>query len=456
MDGPRFCQIQAIGGVAHMKLNARLIMSTGTAAMGGLTFGFDTAMIAGTIHGLSQRYQLSPTALGATVSCAIWGTVLGGLLSALPGERFGARNCLRFGAALYFIAAIGSATSWSWTSLLVFRFIGGLGIGAITVFGPMYIADISPALWRGRLVRCFQLAIVTGILLAYASNFAVGLLQLGTIEWRWQMAVAVAPALLFFLALFGIPPSPAWLVKRGRIQEARNALQQIREEDCERKLLAIERSLDYERQQKSTKLFTRRHRLPIFLALSVGIFNQFSGINAILYYLNDIFAKAGFDRVSANAQSIAIGAANLLFTVLAMMLIDRIGRRFLLLIGSAGMAASLAGVATIFYTMRHQETLLWCLIGFIAFFAFSQGTVVWVYLSEVFPTSAREKGQSLGTFSLWLVNAIVAGSFPRIAAASGGAPFVLFSTMMAIQFFVVFFIFPETKGLSLEEVPQYM
>ena len=439
-----------------MKLNSRLIVSTGSAALGGLLFGFDTAMIAGAIHGMSLRYQLSPGALGATVSCAVWGTVLGGLLSAIPGERFGARECLRFGAALYFIAAFGSALSWSWPSLLAFRFIGGLGIGAITVFGPMYIADIAPAQWRGRLVSSFQFAIVTGILLAYASNFAVSQLQLGIAEWRWQMGVAVVPAVLFFIALFAIPRSPAWLVKRGRVDEARSALEQVREQDSERKLLAIQRSVELERKQKSSKLFTRRHRLPIFLALSVGIFNQFSGINAILYYLNDIFAKAGFSRVSANAQSIAIGAANLLFTVLAMTLIDRMGRRFLLLIGSAGMAACLAGVAAIFYTMRHQEILLWCLIGFIAFFAFSQGTVVWVYLSEVFPTSAREKGQSLGTFALWLVNAIVAGIFPRIAAASGGAPFLLFSAMMALQFFVVLFIFPETKGLSLEEVPQYV
>jgi MFS transporter, SP family, arabinose:H+ symporter len=439
-----------------VKLNSRLIVSTGSAALGGLLFGFDTAMIAGAIHGMSLRYQLSPGALGATVSCAVWGTVLGGLLSAIPGERFGARECLRFGAALYFIAAFGSALSWSWPSLLAFRFIGGLGIGAITVFGPMYIADIAPAQWRGRLVSSFQFAIVTGILLAYASNFAVSQLQLGASEWRWQMGVAVVPAVLFFIGLFAIPRSPAWLVKRGRVDEARAALEQVREQDSERKLLAIQRSVELERKQKSSKLFTRRHRLPIFLALSVGIFNQFSGINAILYYLNDIFAKAGFSRVSANAQSIAIGAANLLFTVLAMTLIDRMGRRFLLLIGSAGMAACLAGVAAIFYTMRHQEILLWCLIGFIAFFAFSQGTVVWVYLSEVFPTSAREKGQSLGTFALWLVNAIVAGIFPRIAAASGGAPFLLFSAMMALQFFVVLFIFPETKGLSLEEVPQYV
>jgi sugar porter (SP) family MFS transporter len=439
-----------------VKLSFRLIVSTTGAALGGLLLGFDTAMIAGAIHGLSLRYQLTPVALGATVSCAVWGTVLGGLLSAIPGERFGARACLRVGAALYFVAAAGSALSWNWPSLLAFRFIGGLGIGAITVFGPMYIADIAPAQWRGRLVGSFQFAIVTGILLAYASNFAIGLLHLGASEWRWQMGVAVAPAVLFFLALFGIPCSPAWLVRRGRVNEARVALEQIREADSERKLLAIQRSVELDRKQKNSKLFTRKHRLPIFLALSIGMFNPFSGINAILYYLNDIFAKAGFSRISANAQSIAIGAANLLFTVLAMMLIDRMGRRFLLLIGSAGMAACLAGVAAIFYTMHHQEILLWCLIGFIAFFAFSQGTVVWVYLSEVFPTSAREKGQSLGTFVLWLVNAVVAGVFPRIAAASGGAPFVLFSAMMALQFFVVLFIFPETKGLSLEEVPQYI
>jgi len=395
-------------------------------------------------------------ALGITVSCAVWGTVLAGLLSAIPGERYGARNCLRFAAALYFIAAIGSASSWSWASLLLFRFMGGIGLGCALVFGPMYIADIAPAKWRGRMVSSFQFSIVTGILLGYASNYIVGQLHPGVSEWRWQLGVAAAPALLFFLALLSIPHSPAWLVKKGRIEEARRALTQMRAEDCERKMVAIQRSLESESRQKAQKLFTRRHRLPIFLAISVGFFNQFSGINAILYYLNDIFAQAGFSRVSANVQSIAIGAANLLFTVLAMLLIDRMGRRFLLLVGSAGMAACLAGVAAIFYMMHHQEILLWCLIGYIAFFAFSQGTVVWVYLSEVFPTSARVKGQSLGTFSLLLMNALVAAAFPRIAAASSGAPFVFFSAMMVLQFFVVLFIFPETKGLSLEDVSQYI
>ena len=439
-----------------MKLNAALILSTAGAALGGLVFGFDTAVIAGAIRGLSERFELTPVALGVTVSCAVWGTVIAGLLSAIPGERYGARNCLRVAAFLYCIAAIGCALSRSWDSVLAFRFIGGLGLGATLVFGPMYIADIAPARLRGRLVSCFQLSLVTGILLAYASNYMIGQMHFGQYEWRWQLGIAAAPAALFLLALVGIPNSPAWLVKKGRIEEARSALTLLREGDCERKLQSIERSLDFERQHKSQKLFTRRHRLPIFLAISIGVFNQASGINAILYYLNDIFARAGFSRVSADMQSVAVGAANLVFTVLAMTLIDRMGRRFLLLIGSVGMAACLAGVAAIFYLMRNQEILIWCLIGYIAFFAFSQGTVVWVYLSEVFPTSAREKGQSLGTFSLLLTNALVAGAFPRIAASSGGAPFLFFSAMMVIQFFVVLFVFPETTGLSLEDVPRYL
>lgn len=438
------------------KLNSSLVLCTVGAALGGFVFGFDTAMIAGSIHGLSERFTLTPVALGLTVSCAIAGTVLGGLLAAIPGERYGARNCLRIAATLYFFTALGSALSWSWPSLLVFRFIGGLGIGVITVFGPLYIADTAPAPLRGRMVSSFQFAIVTGILVAYSSNLAVSLFHFGASEWRWQMGMATFPAALFFVALAAIPNSPSWLVKKNRIEEARSALKRIREDDCETKLQSIRRSLQSEDQQKRATLFTRKNRMPIFLVISIAVFNQFSGINAILFYLNDIFAKAGFSHVSANAQSIGIGAANLLFTVLAMTLIDRMGRKFLLLIGSAGMTLSLACVATIFFSMRHQEILIWCLIGYIAFFAFSQGTVVWVYLSEVFPNSVREKGQSLGTFTLWLANAVVAATFPRIATTSGGAPFVLFATVMAIQFFVVLLVYPETKGLSLEDVSKYM
>jgi SP family arabinose:H+ symporter-like MFS transporter len=439
-----------------VRLNIFLILSTSVAALGGLLFGFDTAVIAGATHGIMTQFQLTPVSLGLTVSCALWGTVIGGLFSAIPGERYGGRDSLRAMAVLYFISAIGCAFAWNWGSLLLFRFIGGLGIGGTSVFGPMYIADIAPAKWRGRLVSCFQLAIVSGILLAYASNYIVSQWHFGPSEWRWELGIAAAPAMLFFFTLFSIPRSPRWLVKKGRIEEAHHALEQIGEEQCETKLQAIKHSLDIEHQQKNQKLFTRRHRMPIFLAISVGVFNQLSGINAILYYLNDIFAQAGFSRVSANVQAVAIGAANLLFTVLAMLLIDRMGRKFLLLIGSAGMAACLAAVAAIFFTMRHQGTLLWMLIGYIAFFAFSQGTVIWVYLSEVFPTSAREKGQSLGTFSLWLMNAVVAGAFPRIAASSGGVPFLFFSFVMMVQFFVVLFVFPETKGLSLEDVPKHL
>jgi len=279
----------------------------------------------------------------------------------------------------------------------------------------------------------------------------VGSMQFGAAEWRWKLGVSAIPAAAFFLMLFTIPRSPRWLVKKGRIQEARSVLQQIGEEDYERELQEIIASIDAEHSAHD-HLFTWKYRLPIFLAVTIGMFNQLSGINAILYYLNSIFAHAGFSKVSSDLQAVAVGATNLLATMFAMTMIDRVGRKKLLLIGSVGTMLCLAGVAAVFFTDKHEELLLWLLIGYIAFFAFSQGAVIWVYLSEVFPNRVRAQGQSLGSFSHWLMNAIISGLFPLMAAASGGYPFVFFAAMMALQFFVVLFFYPETKGVSLEEM----
>jgi len=229
-------------------------------------------------------------------------------------------------------------------------------------------------------------------------------------------------------------------------------LQIIGEENFEQELQEIVASIRVEQQQAGEALFTRTHLFPIFLAVSVAMFNQLAGINAILYYLNDIFAHAGFSKVSGNLQAVAVGGTNLLFTILAMSVIDRIGRKTLLLIGSVGTAVCLAGVAIIFFTAQHQRFLLWLLIGYIAFFAFSQGAVIWVYLSEVFPNNVRAKGQSLGSFTHWIMNALISGTFPLMAASSGGYPFIFFSLMMIVQFFVVLFVYPETKGITLEEM----
>src|ERR1700730_17125479 len=439
-----------------MKLNLYLLKSTVVASLGGLLFGFDTAVIAGTTHALSDTFKLSPAALGLTVSVALWGTILGSMFAGIPGDKIGRRDSLRIMAVLYIVSALGCAFAWNWFALVLFRFIGGLGIGGSSVLGPMYIAEVAPAKWRGRLVGLFQFNVVFGILLAYLSNYIVGTMQFGPSEWRWDLGIAGFPAALFFVMLFTIPRSPRWLVKKGRVAEARGVLQMTGDENYERDLQEIVQSIDVEQKQVAEKLFSRRYAFPIFLAVSIGMFNQLSGINAILYYLNDIFAHAGYSRISGNLQAVAIGATNLAFTMIAMSVIDKIGRKTLLLVGSIGTAVCLAGVSAIFFAHSHENLLVWLLVGYIAFFAFSQGAVIWVYLSEVFPNTVRAKGQSLGSFSHWFMNALISGIFPIMAVSSGAYPFVFFSVMMVLQFFVVLFVYPETKGFTLEEMQKEM
>ena len=435
-----------------MKLSSSLIKSTVVAALGGLLFGFDTAVISGTTHALTKAYDLSPGGLGLTVASALLGTILGAMLAGLPGDRYGRRDSLRAMAVFYLVSAVGCALAWDWYSLVLFRFIGGLGIGGSSVLGPMYIAEIAPAKWRGRLVGFFQFNVVAGILLAYFSNYVVGLMGFGDLEWRWKLGVSGFPAALFLAMLFAIPRSPRWLVKKGRIQEAREVLLLMEKESIESELQDIVASVDLEHLHGHEPLFSWKFRLPIFLAVSIGMFNQLTGINAILYYLNDIFARAGFDKVSGDLQAVAIGATNLVFTIVAMSVIDRLGRKTLLLVGAVGTGVCLAGVAAIFSTSRHEGLLVWLLVGYAAFFAFSQGAVIWVYLSEVFPTTVRAKGQSLGSFTHWFMNALISWTFPVIAASSKTAPFVVFAAMMVVQFVVVYTVYPETKGVTLEEM----
>jgi sugar porter (SP) family MFS transporter len=439
-----------------MTLNGYLVKSTIVAALGGLLFGFDTAVIAGTTHPLTETYHLTPGSLGLTVAAALWGTIIGAMFAGMPGDRWGRRDSLRVMAILYLISALGCAFAWDWYSLVTFRFIGGLGVGGSSVLGPMYIAEIAPAKWRGRLVGLFQFNIVFGILLAYFSNYVIGLGGFGAAEWRWKLGVSGIPAALFMLMLFGIPRSPRWLVKNRHVPEAREVLRLTGDENYEEDLQEIVTSIDADHGHGDEPLFTRKYRVPIFLAVTIGMFNQLSGINAILYYLNDIFAQAGFSKVSSDLQAVAIGATNLLFTMIAMSVIDRIGRKTLLLVGSVGLTISLGGVTTIFAMHRHQELLVWLLVGFIASFAFSQGAVIWVYLSEVFPNRVRAKGQSLGSFTHWIMNAAISGTFPLLAAKSGAAPFAFFTVMMAVQFFVVLFTYPETKGITLEQMQKKM
>jgi sugar porter (SP) family MFS transporter len=440
------------GKGAGMKMNRYLFKGTAVGALGGLLFGFDTAVIAGATHQLTQVYSLTPSQLGITVAIALVGTVIGAMSAGAIGQKFGGRDTLRVLAVLYVISALGSGLAWSWPVLLVARFIGGLGIGGSSVLGPVYIAELAPAKWRGRLVGMFQVNIVVGILLAYFSNFVIAQLHLGAAEWRWQLGVAAAPAVLFLIMLFGIPRSSRWLVTQDRIDEARQVLELMGSPDSEAELKEIVDSIHMERSHKSEALFQWKYRKPIFLAATIGAFNQLSGINAILYYLNDIFAAAGFSRMSGDLQAVAIGAMNLVATLIAMTVIDNLGRKKLLLVGSVGTAICLAGVSAVFFTDSHHALLVWLLVAYIAFFAFSQGAVIWVYISEVFPTKVRAKGQSLGSSAHWIMNAAIAYTFPLLAKSSGAYPFVFFSAMMVLQFFVVLFLYPETKGVTLEQL----
>jgi MFS transporter, SP family, arabinose:H+ symporter len=433
-------------------LNRYLLKATIVGALGGLLFGFDTAVIAGTTQQLSDVFHLTPFTLGLTVFIGLVGTVVGAMGSGVLGQKIGGRDALRIMAILYTISAIGCAFAWSWDVLMVARFVGGLGIGGSSVLGPVYIAELAPAKYRGRMVGMFQINIVIGILLAYLSNYIITTRNLGPLQWRWEFGVAIVPSILFLIMLYGIPRSSRWLVTTNQTDEAREVLEMMGSPDSKAELQEIIDSIHLERGAKQEPLFNGRYNKPIFLAISIGLFNQLSGINAILYYSNYIFASAGFSSNSAALQTVGVGLVNLLATFLGMSLIDKLGRKTLLLIGAIGMAVALSGVAAIFYTHQHQGLLVWLLVLFIIFFAISQGSVIWVYIAEVFPSRVRSKGQSLGSSSHWIMNALIAGAFPLVAARSQAAPFVFFAAMMLLQFFMVLMVYPETKGSTLEAI----
>jgi len=321
------------------------------------------------------------------------------------------------------------------------------------VLGPVYIAELAPAKWRGRLVGTFQFNVVFGILLAYTSNYLIRLLHLGAAEWRWQVGIAAVPALGFLALLFFIPRSPRWSASQNRIDEALAVLKMMGDPDPQAELNDIRRALAEEHATAHERVFQWKFRYPLFLAISIGAFNQLAGINAILYYLNDIFQAAGFSQLSGDQQAIAIGATNLIFTMVGMSVIDRIGRKTLLLTGAAGTAACLAGVAGVYLSQSHQGMLVWLLVTYIAFFALSQGAVIWVYIGEVFPNSVRSKGQGVGSASHWFMNAAIAMAFPVVVhRMSTATPFLFFAVMTVVQFIVVLLFYPETKGQTLEEL----
>src|ERR1700761_1542292 len=435
-----------------MSINSHVVKSTIVGALGGLLFGFDTAVISGTTSALTQVYHLTPALLGITVSSALAGTVIGAMSAGIPGQKYGRRDSLRVMAIFYVLSAIGCAFAWSWPALIFFRFLGGLGIGGSSVLGPMYIAEIAPPDWRGRLVGFFQVNIVVGILLAYVSNAIIGSRHLGALEWRWMFGVSAIPAVLFLITLFVIPRSPRWLVTQSSLHEALSVLKLTGVPQAQEELDEIVASVHLERAGTPDPLFSRQYFKPIVIAFTVGMFSQLSGINAVLYYLNDIFTLAGATKVSGNLQAIAVGATNLVFTLLAMSVIDKFGRKKLLLIGTVGLGICLSLIAYIFYTHTHLDWLVWLLMAFIASFAMSQGAVLWVYISEVFPNRVRSKGQSLGSSSHWIWNVLISLLFPIMAKSSGAYPFMFFAAMMAVDFVLVLFYYPETTGISLEKM----
>jgi sugar porter (SP) family MFS transporter len=436
-----------------MPINSRLFRATLSGALGGLLFGFDTVVISGAIDALVGLYGLSPQNKGFTVAIGLVGTVIGALGAGQVGQRLGSRETLRITAVLYVVSAVGCGLAWNWPAFMAFRFIGGLGIGASSVLAPVYIAELAPANLRGRLVAAFQLNVVFGVMAAYISNYAIRTMHLGAAEWRWQVGVATAPALVFLALLFGIPRSPRWSVSKNRMEEALSVLKMMGNPKPEAELADIQKALAQEHATAHERVFQWKYRYPLFLAITIGAFNQLAGINAILYYLNNIFAAAGFSQISSDQQAIAIGTTNFLFTIVGMALIDKLGRKTLLLIGAAGCACCLSGVAWVFATQSHRNDLLWLLVTFIAFFSVSQGAVIWVYIGEVFPTSVRSKGQGVGSASHWFMAALIAQMFPVVAATmSQATPFVFFAVMTAVQFLVVLFVYPETKGQTLEDL----
>jgi SP family arabinose:H+ symporter-like MFS transporter len=433
-------------------LTSTLVRIVIVAALGGALLGFDTAVISGAIHSLTITFGLSPAQLGMTVSSALWGTVIGAIGAGPLGRRLGGRTSLLILGLCYLISALGCAISPNWLMFLLFRIVGGLGIGGSSVIAPVFIAEVAPTAWRGRLVGAFQINIVVGILLAYLSNYFISVATLGALEWRWQLGAAAIIAAIFLVMMLGNPQSARWLLMKGRLSEAKAVLRQLGSPSPEAEVATISGSLAEEGGAQADRLFQWKYRKPITLAVLIAIFNQFTGINAVLYYLNDIFGMARFDRASQSLQAIVVGVTMLIATSVALTMIDKLGRKKLLVTGAAGLALCLAGIAAIFHEHTHEQLLLPLVIAYVAFFSFSQGAVIWVYLSEIFPGHVRSKGQSLGSTTHWAINAAISAAFPLIATHSHAAPFILFMSMMIVQVIVVWLWFPETSGLSLEEM----
>ncbi len=420
-------------------------------ALGGFLFGFDTAVISGAEKAIQQLWNLNAFEHGLTISIALIGTVLGAMFGGIPSDRLGRRQTLRWIAVLYLVSAVGAALAPAWIPFMVFRFLGGLGVGASSVTAPLYISEISPAKSRGKLVGLFQFNIVFGILVAYLSNYLLA--NVGEHSWRLMLGVQAVPAVAFLLFLFRVPESPRWLLLHGRLAEGRDVLRIINPDTVEADVAAILTSQSHAAQQ-SESLWAPQYRTPVLLAVAFAFFNQVSGINAIIYYAPRIFEMTGLGQGAALLSSAGIGLVNFCFTLLGVNVIDRFGRRTLMFVGSVGLIATLGLVARAFYTEQFNGyTVPVLLFVYIAFFAFSQGAVIWVFISEIFPNAVRAKGQALGSSTHWVMATVIAFTFPYFAEhLGGGHTFSFFCAMMVLQLIFVWRFMPETKGSSLEQV----
>lgn len=423
-------------------------------ALGGFLFGFDTAVISGVEKTIQSLFQLTPFWHGFAISSALIGTIGGALLAGGPADKLGRKPVLFVIAALFAISAFGSAIAGSLTTFVIYRFLGGIAVGASSVVAPMYISEISPAAVRGKMTALFQFNVIFGILIAFVSNYL--LRDMDGEAWRWMLGVGGVPAVLYFFLLFIVPESPRFLVKKGESSKAIVILSRIGTENINQVVEEIKDSM----MQKKENLFSRRYAKPIAIAFLVAMFNQFSGINAILYFAPRIFELSGLSAVDSMFQPVLIGVTNGLFTILGLLIIDRVGRKKLLMAGSAGMAICLGLVAISFYRQNFGGySLLMYLVGYIMFFAFSTGAVIWVLISEVFPNQVRGQGQSLGSFTHWFFAAAITFVFPAIAEEytyGAGHMFLFFALMMILQVIVVWSYFPETKGRTLEELGEQL
>ncbi|BDA65304.1 sugar porter family MFS transporter [Actinomyces capricornis] len=448
---------------AHSKISLLVIRSAIVAALGGLLFGFDTAVISGTTNNLRSVFDLSEFGLGFTVATALIGTIIGAMSAGRPADIWGRKSILLTIGLLYTVSALGSALVSNWYLFMFFRLIGGIGVGGASVVAPIYTAEISPARVRGRLVGLVQFNVVLGILLAYLSNYMLAKIFDYEVAWRWMFGIEAVPAMAFLLLALTIPESPRWLYSRGRTEQARSIVERLTSsrQEADFEIGEIEQALQQDASMGKAPFFVRRNRRVILLAFAIAAFNQLSGINAIMYYAPDIFRMAGAGSDTAFLSSIAVGAMNLIATMTALTVIDKFGRRRLMIVGSIGYLISLGSIAVVFFMSGESFSggastlVLLSLLVFIAAHAFGQGSVIWVFISEIFPSRIRARGQALGSFTHWFFAAVISWSFPAIAGGLGGGwAFTLFLVCMVGQLVWVLTTMPETKGVPLEEMEE--